>query len=213
VLVSKPVSAPGTEYLYSNAGFAIAGHMAEVLTKKAWEDLTREELFEPLGMTSAGFGAPGRAGGLDEPCGHGMRDGAPVDPGPNADNPPAIAPAGTVHATLSDWAKYAAAHLRGAKGRTDYLKAETFARLQAKPAVGHYAFGWDNLERPWANGHALHHNGSNTMWYCVIWLAPRRDCAFMSVCNAGGDAAARATDAAIGALMAAVEKSLPPVRK
>jgi CubicO group peptidase (beta-lactamase class C family) len=207
---AAPESRPGTAFLYTNAGFAVAGHIAERVMKKPWEDLMREELFGPLGMKSAGFGAPGGAGTPVQPWGHHGPESKPVEPGPNADNPPAIGPAGTVHCSLADWAKYAALHLRGGRGRTDYLKPETFARLQERPKTGTYAFGWGHGDRPWANGHVLSHSGSNTSWFCVIWLAPDRDVAYLATCNAGGDGAARATDEAIGALMAEVKELIPP---
>jgi CubicO group peptidase (beta-lactamase class C family) len=214
VLPFAPASRPGTQYLYSNAGFAVAGHIAERAMKTPWEDLMRTELFEPAGMTAVGFGAPGIPGGvITQPWGHSAHGGEPVEPGPNGDNPPAIGPAGTVHASLADWAKYAALHLRGAHGRTDYLKRETFARIQARPKVGDYAFGWGHHDRPWANGHVLSHSGSNNSWFCVVWLAPERDVAYLACCNAGGDGAARATDEAIGALMAEVRDRIPPQKK
>ena len=42
-VTSKPPEAPpGTTYIYSNAGVSIAGHMAEKVTSKPWEDLMRE---------------------------------------------------------------------------------------------------------------------------------------------------------------------------
>jgi CubicO group peptidase (beta-lactamase class C family) len=210
---NAPASRPGTAYLYTNAGFAVAGHIAERAMKTPWEDLMREELFAPLGMKSAGFGAPGKPGAAEEPWGHAMADSRPVEPGPNADNPPAIGPAGTAHASLADWAKYAALHLRGARGAADYLKPETFARIQAKPAAGGYAFGWVHTDRTWAKGRVLTHSGSNTSWYCVIWLAPDRDVAYLATCNAGGGGAVRATDEAIQAVMAEVKDRLPPLRK
>jgi CubicO group peptidase (beta-lactamase class C family) len=210
VVTRAPETRPGTAFIYANAGFAIAGHMAERATGTAWEDLMRAELFDPLGMTGAGFGSPGRPGEVEQPWGHhGGADAVAVEPGPNADNPPAIGPAGTVHATLADWAKYAALHLRGARGRSDYLKPGSFARIQERPKVGDYAFGWGHHERPWADGHVLAHSGSNTMWFCVIWMAPNRDAAFLAVCNQGGDAAAKATDDAVGALIAALRDELP----
>lgn len=209
VFVQGPATRPGTDFLYSNAGFAFAGHIAERAMKKPWEDLMRDELFAPLGMRSAGFGAPGSKDAVTQPWGHrGVDD--PVNPGPNADNPPAIGPAGTVHASLADWAKYAALHLRGARGKTDYLKPGTFARLQEKPKVGDYAFGWGHHERPWGNGHVLSHAGSNNSWFCVVWLAPNRDVAFLACTNIGGGAAAAATDQAIGALMRAVKDAIEP---
>jgi CubicO group peptidase (beta-lactamase class C family) len=207
VFERAPATRPGSSFLYSNAGFALAGQMAERATKKAWEALMQEELFAPLGMTSGGFGAPGNPDSVKEPWGHGA-GGEPVPPGPHADNPPAIGPAGTAHLSLSDWARYAATHLRGARGRSDYLKAETFARLQAKPKVGEYAFGWAHATRPWANGPVLVHNGSNTMWFCVIWLAPERNVALLSVCNMGGAKAAQGTDEAVATVLDLVKDQL-----
>ena len=43
-----------------------------------------------------------------------------------------------------------------------------------------------------------------------MWLAPNRDVAFLAACNAGGGAAAAATDEAIGALMRAVKDAIEP---
>jgi CubicO group peptidase (beta-lactamase class C family) len=202
VLGRDPVSPPGTAYLYSNAGIAIAGHMAERLTGRSWEDLMLEELCAPLGMKAVGFGAPGSAEKMDAPWGHAGAESKPVAPGPKADNPPAIGPGGTMHASLADWAKYAAAHLLGSRRGGDYLKPETWLRIQAKPEVGDYSFGWGHHQRPWGGGHVLSHSGSNTMWFCVIWLAPNRDVAYLATTNCGGNGAARATDEAVQALMA-----------
>ena len=55
---TDPTSTPGTAYEYSNAGFALAGHMMETVAGKPWEEVLIEHLFKPLGMTSAGFGVP-----------------------------------------------------------------------------------------------------------------------------------------------------------
>src|SRR5207248_3810584 len=108
-----PEAPPDTKFIYSNAGYSIAGHMAEKVTGKSWEDLMREKIFRPLGMTTAGFGAPGTRARNDQPRGH-KADGSAVEPGPGADNPVAIAPANAVHCSISDWAKFAAANLPSA---------------------------------------------------------------------------------------------------
>jgi hypothetical protein len=55
------------------------------------------------------------------------------------------------------------------------LNPETLARLHYAPKGGDYACGWVVLSRGWAGGKALMHNGSNTMWYVVMWLAPSKD--------------------------------------
>src|SRR5438067_3640236 len=131
-VTSKPPEAPpGTKYIYSNAGVSIAGHMADRVTGKSWEDLTREKIFRPLGMTTAGFGAPGTRAKNDQPRSH-KADGSAVEPGPEADNPVAIGPANAVHCSIGDWAKFIAANLPSAK--TKLVKPETLEKLHAPAA-------------------------------------------------------------------------------
>src|SRR5207248_4773548 len=101
IVTHDPIAPPGERYQYANAGFIIAGHMAEKVTGKTWEKLIQEQLFQPLGMTSAGFGPPGAKDNLDQPRGHGVM-GHPIEPSPGADNPPAMRPAATAHCSIED---------------------------------------------------------------------------------------------------------------
>ena len=158
----------------------------------------REHVFAPLGMASAGFGAPGSTDAVDQPRGH--RRSA-VQPGPKADNPPAIGPAGTVHGSLRDWAKFISAHLAGERGGGAFLAPETFRKLHEPAPISTYAMGWNRVAREWAGGDVLMHAGSNTMLYCVVLIAPANDHAFLAATNIGGDKAAKACDAAIAAML------------
>jgi CubicO group peptidase (beta-lactamase class C family) len=203
-----PNSAPGTQYEYSNAGFALAGHMLETVAGQPWEALLTERLFVPLGMTSAGFGVPATPRHIDQPWGH-QRVGAnnnPIEPGPNADNPPAIGPAGTVHCSLLDLAKYTAFHLAGHQADTALLPKSVMRKLHtAVPDNGDYAYGWNESTRPWANGLTLSHAGSNVQWYSVIWIAPNRDFAVVALSNiaaaSGPNPGATATDQAVARMI------------
>src|SRR5262249_41937699 len=58
VIAQKPASPPGEKYAYSNVGYTMAGAMAETATNMSWEDLVKQEVFEPLGLTGVGFGPP-----------------------------------------------------------------------------------------------------------------------------------------------------------
>lgn len=179
---SPPEADPGEKFIYSNAGFTLAGAMAEKVTGKTWENLMREKIFRPLEMTSAGFGPPGRRGKNDQPRGH-QEDGSAVEPGPKADNPLAIGPAGIVHCSVADWARFAAANLPDSE--TKLVQPETLKKLHTPAAEDPpYAMGWviDN-NQPWAGGPALTHAGSNTLWYAVAWLAPEKDFAVLVACN------------------------------
>jgi CubicO group peptidase (beta-lactamase class C family) len=185
VLAEKPVSAPGSEFAYSNRNFMLAGAIVERLTDTAWEELMKTRLFEPLGMATAGFGPMGTAGKVEQPWQHASFFGwrTPFEPGPKADNPPVLGPAGTVHSSAGDWAKYIREHLRGESGESKLLKAETFKKLHTPKSGEDYSAGWITTERKWGGGNVLMHNGSNTISYAVVWMATLRDFACLAMTN------------------------------
>lgn len=196
-----PVHPPGTKSFYSNLGYVIAGTIIERVLDKPWEEAIREEVFEPLGMTHVGFGGTGTPGELDQPWGH-SESGKPVsNNGPDMDNPPVLGPAGRVHARLQDWALFITDQLHGARGQGKLLKPETYRTIQTPVGDGEHAMGWIVVQRGWADGTALNHTGSNTMNYANVWIAPAKGFAILVCCNQGGDAAFKATDAAVAALI------------
>ena len=184
ILREPPVNEPGTKYLYSNRSYAVAGVIAEKMANAPWEELMHKRLFGPLKMSTCGFGAMGTPGKIDEPWQHrvaGTRH-QPIEPGPRADNPPVIGPAGTVHCSMGDWAKFIQAHLRGELGESGLLKPATFKYLHTSP-YGDYGFGWLLVQRPWAGGLALNHAGSNTQNFAIVWMAPLKDFAVLVMTN------------------------------
>jgi CubicO group peptidase (beta-lactamase class C family) len=204
VTAMAPASPPGTKHEYANAGYAIAGAMLEKLADKPWEDLIIERLFRPLKMTSAGFGVPATPRYINQPWGHilGANNArTPVAPGTDADNPPAIGPAGTVHCSLPDMARYVAFHLAGARGEGTLLKPATFTKLYTDVANQGYALGWGVPTRPWAGGKALQHTGSNLQWFTNVWIAPDRNWAVVVLTNYGGTGAFEATDAVVARMV------------
>jgi len=205
ILARKPEAEPGSKFIYSNQGYTIAGVMLEKATGKTWEDLLRSMLFEPLAMTTAGFGAPASVDKVDQPWGHTktlLSGVEAVPPGPGADNPVAISPAGAVHCSVGDLAKYAAFQMAGERGESKLLKAESFKKLHTAVADNHdYALGWMVLKRPWANGRALMHNGSNTMFYVIVWMAPEKNCAVIVASNIGVNEAFEGCDEVAGKLI------------
>jgi CubicO group peptidase (beta-lactamase class C family) len=203
ILAQAPPSPPGEKFLYSNAGYSVLGVAAERAADRPWEDLLRTMLFEPLGMKSAGFGAMGSPGKVDQPWQHRVEGGkaVPVEPGPLSDNPAAIGPGGTVHGSVGDWAKFVLAHLQGARGEPTPLPIKDFRTLHEPPFGGDYAGGWGICERGWGGGRVLTHAGSNNMNYAVVWMAPKRNFAVVVATNQGGDAAAKACDETAAAVI------------
>ena len=203
MLAQKPEAKPGEKYIYSNAGYSILGLIAERKMSKPWEDLIKEMLFEPLRMTSAGFGAMGAPGRIDQPWQHKMQNGKlqPIEPGPLSDNPPVLAPAGTVHCSMRHWAAFVAAHLNGPRGKGGLLEPETFKVLHDPDFGGNYAGGWRITHRQWADGKVLTHTGSNNMSFAVVWMAPKRNFAVLVASNQGDGDVAKACDEAAWALI------------
>jgi CubicO group peptidase (beta-lactamase class C family) len=197
VLGGDPMSAPGERYLYSNLDYVVAGAILETKTGRAWEELVRSEVLEPLKLTSVGFGAPGAPGAVTQPRGH--RQPAtvggplvPIEP-PLADNPPYLGPAGTMHMTITDLAHWGQEHLRGERGVDGVLRAETFRRLHAPPQPdATYALGW--VARKEGDRRTIWHNGSNTLWYAIVAFDPDADLG-VAIATNGSIGAAKAIDA------------------
>lgn len=165
-------------YQYSNLGYMVAGSMAEKVTGVSWETLMQERLFDPLGMTSAGFGVPGMDEGVDEPWGHYVSGGqwTPIQ----LDNPEAIGPAGTIHATFEDWATFIALFFSAASNE---VLSTSQLDVLVDP-IDDYAAGWFVVQRSWADGVALNHAGSNGLWYALVWVAPELNSAYVVAANA-----------------------------
>jgi CubicO group peptidase (beta-lactamase class C family) len=217
LLSRAPDFAPGTKFAYVSANYVVAAVMIERVTGRAWEDLMRERIFRPLGMATAGFGPPQSGPTLAQPWGHGYsfylhligfrRPDAPIDPTSAwADAPLAAAPAGLVHMSVRDWAKFVAFQLRGDAANPHreviLLEPATLARLnqpetsQSVPAnwgAGRCACDWVVSSAAWAKGNRpgdtgriLWHQGDNARWNTSAWIAPELDLAVIVACNRGG---------------------------
>lgn len=179
--LGKTPSGPRGTFAYANINYVLAGAAIERLLDQPWEEALQAQVFQPLGIATAGHGAPTG----ENPWGHrtmGETLGA-VDPTRGADNPAAFGPAGRMHMTVADYAKFLRVYLTRGEG---FLRPETFDRLTTPPAAEGrpYAYGWGvSADQPWAQGPALGHEGSNTMWHAIARVAPARQIAVLSIAN------------------------------
>ena len=184
----------GERFAYSNVGYTIAGHIAETVAGKAYESLLRERVFAPLGLASAGFGPPQGDAPNQEPIGHRVLlrwFRLRMDPfETRADNSPVMAPAGAVHMTILDLARYGTAHLDGESSPSPTLLPHAAWERLHTPVRDDYARGWVRVERDWAGGSLLWHNGSNTLWYALLMLLPARNTVLAFATNEGAIQAA-----------------------
>lgn len=200
-------------FLYSNTGYTLLGHIIEEIEDKPWEDCMRERLARPLGMETLQFGpivsAEGR-GNADVPSGHTVQSslggilnnmlGGKSKPNWSPiqiDNAPVMGPAGSANATLYDWAKFTLLFADQQGDERLKISADVWKKLLESKSKDGYAGGWIVSERDWAGGRIYTHAGSNTTWYCVVFVAPEKNLCYLAATNAYSDAALKACDEAI----------------
>ena len=193
VMAEKPISPPGENFAYSLVGYTIAGAMAEKVTGEHWEDLVKREVFEPLKLTSAGFGPPKSPDAtLDQPRGHRPLYSSKIAVGDDADNSPIMGPAATIHMTLNDLGTFTKEHMLGEIGQGELLSAETYQILHT-PEFNNYACGWikqyPSKEIPYTT---YWHNGTNTLWYAMVMFIPEKNMVIAITSNDGDHVSAEA---------------------
>ena len=179
-ILEDNLKAPATyeigEFHYSNFGYIIVACMAEQITGLSWEVLMKQRLFDPLGMSTAGFGNPNNPNSIDQPWGHKkcFWKWWPSE----AYYDEAIGPAGRVYCSVEDWAKFISLQLTN---ENPILERKYLNKL-IEP-IGFYAAGWGVAEHDWAKGITLSHNGSNEIWYASVFITPELDRAFVVATN------------------------------
>jgi len=199
---------PGT-FHYANADYVLIAALLERMTGQPWEKLMTDRVFKPLHLDSAGFNRSASLGKIDQPWPH-HGDGQPVPPTDftstalvlGRDELPAIlGPAGAIHCSMADWAKFLSDQLRGAAGLPALLPAPIYRAMQTARPGSPYGYGWGVDVRPWAGGKILNHAGSDGLNYCVCFLAPLKNFGVLVCTNQGGDQAPRVCDDAASTLV------------
>jgi CubicO group peptidase (beta-lactamase class C family) len=197
----QPLAAePGTKFAYANLNYVIVGTMIERVSGKTWDELITERIFTPLGLRTAGLGGQASLGKIDAPLGHRRIDGKPKAflAGPSSDNPLVVGPAGIVHMSVLDFARWAGWNAGEGRRGPKLVRPETLKKLHTPvisfeipnaatgtPSTGKYALGWVEAAVDWAPELLLTHTGSNTMNLAQIWLEPKRDFAMVTLTNIG----------------------------
>lgn len=205
-LLTRAPATPVGAFVYSNAGYAVAAAMLERAADKPYEDLMQQRVFNPLGMTSAGFGWPATKERSDQPLGHQpVGKGLMVHPiGFMYRIEPPLSPAGDAHMSIEDFARFARFHLGGLRGvpaRGFDLTRDDFERLHAASAAqgpgSDYACGWAISKSTNAPTAVHWHNGSAGTFFAIMSIDPASDRGVVVATNAGSgeDAAEELTRA------------------
>lgn len=210
-----PIAPPGTKSIYSNVGWAIAGHIAEIAGSMPYEELVENRIFGPLDMSESRIGGwPADAADPFQPRGHYPPSGFLGRPRPQPlDDPytfPAwMNPSGGINCTIDDYARFALECLKGLKGEGLILDEAGYAKILSVQGEARLeemyqksnehgtiklGYGWGVLETPLST--AFFGDGSGGTFYARIGILPGKGLAFVSLANAG-NAEAAITDAQV----------------
>ena len=180
MLALPPAAVPRRTYLYSNFSYVVAAAIIERATGRPYEALLREEVLAPLGLASAGFGAPGSGGRvIDAPWGHDGR--GPIRPDSvRADNSPFLRPAGGLHMSMADLARFGADQLLGERGRGRLLTAASYRFLHAPATADRGMWGI-------GRGGEIFHDGTNLRWFALLRVIPAERLVIAIAANSAGD--------------------------
>ena len=174
-------------FVYSNLSYIVVGSAIDRVAKMSFEDALELYVLQPLGVLTAGYGAP------EEICGHRPRvnlrgtsvfRGPPTSPDdPGSDNPRVFSSAGTLHLSLDDWSTSMKSFLAGNDRKL--LHEESLETIFCPVVQPGYcmAMGW--MQSPRSLGISYFMQGSNTLWSATSMLALDRKRCVLVACNDG----------------------------
>jgi len=177
---------PNLVYCYSNVGYTLLGDLVEKVSAQPYPHYVQTRIFDPVGMHSSGFGAPGDAGRLAK----GYRNGQEEAPLPMRD-----LPAQGLQTSAHDLGRFAMMLLAG--GQLDaarVLQPETLEQM-IEPQNLDVALdmgiinglGWfleqDTIP---GGGRVIRHGGTTLLYSAELILLPEQGLGVAVLANAGG---------------------------
>lgn len=140
---------PGSKYDYSNSNYILLGYIIEQVTGKPYEQVVREQIFVPCGMTHSGFDFANLKD-KNKATGYYGIDGEDFVPAPITDSTQSAA-AGALYSTTGDMNKWHKAL------QTYKLLPKEWQEKAYHPFKDKYAYGWfiDSLD----GRRAIKHSG------------------------------------------------------
>lgn len=170
---------PGEQFEYSNLGVGLLGHALALSEGKTYEQLQRERIWEPLGMTHTAITlTPWMSEHL--PLGH-DEQGKVVS---NWDIP-TLAGAGAIRSTTTDMLAFIAANLHTDSGPLG--KAMALAQQERAPAGGaNTMIGLNWIIQHQDSDTIIWHNGGTGGYRSFVGLVPSRSIGVVVLTNSGG---------------------------
>jgi CubicO group peptidase (beta-lactamase class C family) len=195
----------GVTHSYCNSGFVVAGRVAEKLAGKRWDDLIREEIAGPLGLTHT-WTLPEDVLRFRSAMGH-VDGGAPA---PVWGLMRSMGPAGLICARPADVVAFARAHLEGGLLADPRAMWEPQVDVPNPDGLGRqWGLGW--IVDEWDGKRVLSHAGNTIGQHAIVWAVPETGTIVCAASNGGhGNAFTRALGAELFAELDGLTVPAPP---
>ncbi|MFG1946853.1 serine hydrolase domain-containing protein [Nonomuraea sp. NPDC048826] len=156
----------GVTQSYCNSGFVIAGRVLEKLAGRRWDDVLRERIVEPLGLTHT-WTLPEDVLRFRGAMGH-LDSG---DPAPKWGLMRSIGPAGLICARPADVVAFARAHLEGGLLDDPAAMREPQVDIPNPHTLGRrWGIGW--ILDEWDGHQVVSHGGNTIGQHAMLWMLP-----------------------------------------
>ena len=197
----KPSWSLRTRYGYSNLMYLAAGQAAAAATGKSWDDLIRERIFIPLGMTESNTSVTLLPSLANVSSPHSEVDGKiQVVPYTNID---AAASAGAINSNITDMAKWLRFQLDSGRvngkrlvSKRNFVETHmpqtvmridsTYRAFNPFTHVRSYAFGWNVMD--YRGREMLSHAGNLAGMNAMVGLLPEERAGIVVLTNLDGNA-------------------------
>lgn len=182
------IGAPGERFIYSNAGYVIAGYLIATLTGTDFNTVLKQRLLEPLGMRRYGS-VESELAGYELAIGYGW-NGENYQLPSSHHTPAAHAPAGSrLSMTADDLMKFALLHLHNGLGPGGRLLSEASV-LAMRRASRHEIMSGMTVHVSWASvplgdGRLFFHTGGTIEQSSMLCIAPDHGVALAILTNTG----------------------------
>jgi CubicO group peptidase (beta-lactamase class C family) len=181
---------PGTQYRYSNSGYALLALIVEKVSGQDFATFLRENIFLPLGMTDTVAYEQGVSAVMRRAYGYRKTDAGFVDSDQSLTS--AVLGDGGIYTSVLDYCKWDAA-LYGTQLISPEALREIFTpgRLSdGTPTI--YGFGWRIEQR--GGTLVVHHNGGTCGFDTAVRRAPERRTTVVVLTNRAGQQAREIAD-------------------
>ena len=201
-----PPYAAGEVIFYSNAGYILAGLMMEQVSGIEFMKLMSEKVFNPLGLSSAGYGPPAESERRSQPWGHYREKFSWSLKATLKDDQLYTTPAGNVVLTMEDWARFIIEHMPSVKPKSrPLLNTVTLKKLHTPEddpnwgydqdyfnfwqkelgwplTASNYALGW-YITKTSDGTDVLNHGGTSRAFQAVVFMSPTKRHAILLATN------------------------------